>query len=233
MTKPVFRSLWLGRLPYPRALELQEALAAARASGIVPHTLLLLEHPETYTLGRCGDEANLLIPRETLARLGVEIHRVDRGGDITFHGPGQLVGYPILALGNRSRDIKGYVASLEETLILALASFGVTAQRVPSYPGVWVGEEKIASIGIRVDARAVTRHGFALNVNTDLSFFRWIVPCGIQGKSVTSLSRILRRTVPLPEVAEIVADCFGKVFRMKRIRLDSLREAFLPSQTTV
>lgn len=229
MTKPFFRSCWLGRLAYRQALELQEALAAARAHGTVPDTLLLLEHPETYTLGRRGKEENLLAPREALERLGVEIHRVDRGGDITFHGPGQLVGYPILALENRAREVKLYVANLEETLILALASFGVSAQRLPSHPGVWVGDEKIASIGVRIDARAVTRHGFALNVNTDLTFFRWIVPCGIVGKSVTSLSRVLGRTLPLPEVADLVADCFGKVFRMERVRLDSASEALVPS----
>lgn len=229
MTKPVFRSCWLGRLPYREALDFQEALATARASGSVPDTLLLLEHPETYTLGRRGNETNLLASHETLARLGVEIHRADRGGDITFHGPGQLVGYPILALGTRAREIKSYVANLEETLILALASFGVTAHRLPMFPGVWVGEAKIASIGVRVDARTVTRHGFALNVNTDLAFFRWIVPCGILGKPVTSLSRILGRTLPLPEVADIVADCFSKVFRMERVRLDSPSEALVPS----
>jgi len=216
-------------MPYRQALELQEALAAARACGAVPDTLLLLEHPETYTLGRRGDERNLLVPRETLDRLGVEVHRVDRGGDITFHGPGQLIGYPILALGRYARDIKRYIAKLEETLILALASVGVSGHRLPSYPGVWVGEEKIASIGVRVDARTVTRHGFALNVNTDLAFFRWIVPCGIVGKSVTSLSCVLGRSLPLPEVADLVADCFGRVFRMERIRLDSASEVLLPS----
>jgi len=124
---------------------------------------------------------------------------------------------------------KLYVANLEEILILALASFGVSAQRLPSHPGVWVGDEKIASIGVRIDARAVTHHGFALNVNTDLTFFRWIVPCGIVGKSVTSLSRILGRALPLREVAEIVADCFGKVFRMERVRFDSASEALVPS----
>lgn len=229
MWSSVFRSRWLGRVPYQKALDLQEALAAARASGTVPDTLLLLEHPETYTLGRQGNEANLLVPREALARLGVEIHRTDRGGDVTFHGPGQLVGYPILALGDRAREIKRYIANLEETLIRALASFGVSAQRLPPYPGVWVGEEKIASIGVRVDAQRVTRHGFALNVNTDLRFFHWIVPCGILGKTVTSLSRILGRTLALPEVAEVVADCFGRVFRMERIQVDSAGEPLVPS----
>ncbi len=229
MRPAVFRSCWLGRVPYQKALDLQEALAEARASGTVPDTLLLLEHPETYTLGRHGSEANLLVPREALARLGVEIHRTDRGGDITFHGPGQLVGYPILALGERAREVKRYVANLEETLILALASFGVSARRLPPYPGVWVGEEKIASIGVRVDARRVTRHGFALNVNTDLEFFRWIVPCGIVGKTMTSLSRVLGRSLALEEVADVVADCFGRVFGLERIQVDSAGEPLVPS----
>lgn len=212
---------WLGRMEYTSALKLQEEVAGALATGRTVDTLLLMEHPATYTLGRRGKQENLLVSQESLVSQGAAVYRVDRGGDVTFHGPGQLVGYPILDLKNRRRDVVRYLRQLEEALISALDSFGVTARRIPGYTGVWVGEEKIAAIGVKVDAKGITRHGFALNVTTDLQYFSRIVPCGIRDKPVTSVAHVLGRAPELVRVAQSVAGFFGEVFCMDVIQVDA------------
>ena len=186
------RELWvveLGRRAYADALELQRAVARARISGDIPQdALLLVEHPPVVTLGRSSKDAHLLNDASALAQRGVELHEVERGGDVTFHGPGQLVGYPIIDLKRHKQDLHWYLRQVEEILIRALATFEIPAQREPKYTGVWTGGRKIASIGVH--ARDwVTWHGFALNVTTELSYFDLIVPCGIPDVRMTSVER--------------------------------------------
>ena len=177
----------LGLTPYEEALTLQRRLAALRAEGQVGDLLLLLQHPPVITLGRAGQKGHLLVPESSLAVLGIEFLEVERGGDITYHGPGQLVGYPILNLAEHGRDLHRYLRRLEGVLIGTLSTFGITAARWIGRTGVWVAGRKIASIGIHL-SRWVTRHGFALNVDMDLAPFELIVPCGIQGVKVTSMA---------------------------------------------
>ena len=202
---------WLGRVDYRRALDLQMRICASRKLDRVPDALLLLEHPPTITLGRNGKWNNLLVPDETLRARGVERYEIDRGGDITFHGPGQVVGYPILKLQASERDVHRYMRNLEECLIRTLRSFGIESGRRERYTGVWTSRGKVAAMGVHI-SRWVTRHGFALNVNTDLSYYDLIVPCGITGKPVTSMERLLSRPVNLGEVVNRVATEFAAVF---------------------
>src|SRR2546423_2635232 len=183
-------------------MSLQEKLVEMRQKELVADQLLLLEHPPVITLGRGGDAANLLAASETLRRDGVRFFETTRGGDITYHGPGQLVGYPILHLGEGRRDVRKYVTMLEEVLIRTAAEYGIEAGRAEGRRGIWVGNEKIAAIGVRI-ARWVTSHGFALNVNTNLEHFRLITPCGIQGSGVTSIARLMGREVPLDDVRAV------------------------------
>ncbi|MFQ6058441.1 MAG: lipoyl(octanoyl) transferase LipB [Anaerolineae bacterium] len=197
--------------PYDRALELQHRLVAARKEGRGEDVLILLEHPPVITLGRRADESHITASPELLARLGIRVHRVERGGDVTYHGPGQIVGYPILDLRGHRQDVGWYVHSLEEVLIRALADFGVAAQRVEGAVGVWVGDGKIAAIGARIESW-VTYHGFALNVDPDLRHFDLIIPCGIQDKAVTSMRRVLGQPVDLSAVRRRLAQRFGEVF---------------------
>jgi len=192
------------RQPYLPVWERQRELAADRAAGRVGDLLLLLEHEHVYTLGRRGDAANLRVDPATLARLGVACHRVDRGGDITYHGPGQLVGYPIVRLRGAGRGVRAYVDALEMALIAVAAAFGIAATALPGRPGVWVGGQKLAALGITV-SRGVAYHGFALNVAPDLAYFARIVPCGIADAGVTSLAALLGRTVTIEEVVPICA----------------------------
>lgn len=196
------------RLPQPQPyLPLwawQQQLAAARAAGQLGDLLLLLEHEHVYTLGRRGDAAHLLADEAALARLGVACHRVDRGGDITYHGPGQLVGYPIVRLRGAGRSVRAYVSALEAALIEVAATFGIAAVSIPGRSGVWVGRRKLAALGIAV-SRGVAYHGFALNVAPDLAHFARIVPCGIADAGVTSLAALLKRAVAVEEVAPICA----------------------------
>src|SRR3954454_4161260 len=168
----------LGRVGYGEALELQQQLASQRKRGLIPDQLLLLEHPHVITLGRNGHIENLLAGDDILSRAGIAFHPTDRGGDFTYHGPGQLVGYPILDLRDWKRDVGAYVRAVEETIILTLADYGIEGGRIPTLTGVWVDGRKIAAIGVHL-SRWVTSHGFALNVNTDLSYFQYIVPCGL------------------------------------------------------
>jgi len=213
----------LGRVPYDEAWDLQRRLGDLRAREEIPDTLLLLEHPPTYTLGRRGDPANILLSRETLKKLGVAVFDVDRGGDVTYHGPGQLVGYPIMLVEDR-RDLLRYIRNLEEVLMRTLSEFEITAGRIDGLSGVWIGSEKIAAIGVKMGR--VTSHGFALNVSTDLSYFEHIIPCGIRGKGVTSMHLRLDHTPSLEEVASMTAHHFGHVFGREMVTLQA--PTFLP-----
>ncbi len=218
----------LGRLAFSDALELQRAVSAARITGVVPEdVLLLVEHPPVVTLGRSTKGDNLHISDALLAARGVERFDIERGGDATFHGPGQLVGYPIIDLKQHTQDLHWYLRQVEQALIVALAGVGLTAGRVAKYTGVWIDDRKIASIGVH--ARDwVTRHGFALNVDTDLSYFDLFVPCGIADVVMTSTARELGSSAPtLERMASLTAAAFGTVFSLTpvatpRAELDTL-----------
>jgi lipoyl(octanoyl) transferase len=199
----------LGRTDYGTALELQRQLIAERQQGLIPDQLLLLEHPHVITLGRNGKAANLLASDEVLSRAGIAFYPTDRGGDVTYHGPGQLVGYPIMDLREWQRDVGAYVRAVEQTIIDTLADYGISAGRIPKLTGVWVDDRKIAAIGVHI-SRWVTSHGFALNVSTDLSYFQYIVPCGLT-KPVTSMAALGVRA-GLREVGQTLAAHFGRVF---------------------
>jgi lipoyl(octanoyl) transferase len=201
-----------GRMDYLAAWEHQRALVRQRSAGAIGDTLLLLEHPHTYTLGRSTKDGHLLIGPDELAAQSIALVESDRGGDITYHGPGQVVGYPILKLSQHGGDLLRYLRLLEETLIIALGSYGVAAGRIAGLTGVWVGEEKIAAIGVKLSASGITQHGFALNVTTDLRFFQQIIPCGIADKGVTSLERVIGAALPRAQVEQRVAAAFGEVF---------------------
>jgi lipoyl(octanoyl) transferase len=196
-------------MEYGAAFELQQRLVEERKRGAIPDQLLLVEHPHTITLGRNGHLENLLAGEEALRAAGIAFHPSDRGGDITYHGPGQAVGYPILDLREWKRDVGAYVRAIEEVMILALADFGVDAARVRGCTGAWVGDRKIGAIGVHI-SRWVTSHGFALNVNTDLSYFGYIVPCGL-AKPVTSMAELGARA-SLAEINARLAARFGQVF---------------------
>jgi lipoyl(octanoyl) transferase len=199
----------LGRIDYASALQLQQQLAADRKQGRVPDQLLLLEHPHVITMGRNGHVENLLADDDIMSRAGIAFFPTDRGGDVTYHGPGQLVGYPILDLREWQRDVGAYVRAVEETIIATLADYGIEAGRIPKLTGVWVGERKIAAIGVHL-SRWVTSHGFALNVSTDLSYFQYIVPCGLT-KPVTSMAALGVRA-SLDEVGAKLAVHFARIF---------------------
>jgi lipoyl(octanoyl) transferase len=204
---------FLGRIPYAEAVELQHAVQAALKREEGPERLLLLEHPHVYTLGRNADAADVLASPEQLRARGVEVAECDRGGQVTYHGPGQLVGYPIVNLSPDRRDVRRYVRDLQETLIRTLAEYGIRAEprEGQSFVGVWVGEEKIASIGVHL-SRWVTTHGFALNVSTDLSYFSGIIPCGLHQVRMTSIERLIGKAPALAEVAAGYARHFGEIF---------------------
>src|SRR5579862_2433107 len=201
----------LGLIDYAAALELQRRKVAERKTGAIPDTLLLLEHPHVYTLGRNARQENMLASAEFLAARGAQVFPTDRGGDVTYHGPGQLVGYPILDLTQHRRDISWYMRSLEEVFIRVAGDFGAHAGRLPGAAGVWVGDNKLVAMGVHV-SRWVTSHGFAFNVSTDLSYFAHIVPCGLHGKGVTSLQHLAGKSVEMETVIEKVLLHFGDVF---------------------
>jgi lipoyl(octanoyl) transferase len=204
----------LGRVGYAEALELQRERVAQRKAGTIPDTLLLLEHPHVYTLGRNAKKENLLVSAKWLVAQGVQVFETDRGGDVTYHGPGQLVGYPILDLTRHRRDISWYMRSLEEVCIGVAGDLGIEAGRIAGVPGVWVGNDKLVAMGVHL-SRWVTSHGFAFNVNTDLRYFEWIVPCGLPGKGVTSLEKLLGRPVEMRAVTERVIERFAGVFGLE------------------
>jgi lipoyl(octanoyl) transferase len=219
---------WLGLVGYDQGLQLQERAVEGLRSNDAPEQLLLLEHPHVFTLGRGADSSNILADQQQLQTNSVEVHETGRGGDVTYHGPGQLVGYPIINLKPDRCDVHRYIRDIEEVLIRTIAEFGVTGTRIPGLTGVWVGNEKIGAIGVRI-ARWITSHGFALNITTDLNYFKMIVPCGISGKGVTSLSLVTGRQIELGEVAQVVASQFGKVFGRRIILPDSAQSAPLAS----
>jgi lipoyl(octanoyl) transferase len=203
----------LGLIPYAEALELQRQLVEQRKAGAIGDQLLLLQHPPVITLGvkARNDRSHVLETPEGLAARGIELVETGRGGDVTYHGPGQLVGYPIIDLNPDRRDVHRYVRDLEEVLIRAVGEFGVIAGRSAGLTGVWVGDAKLAAIGVRI-ARWVTSHGFSLNVGTNLDHFRLIVPCGIADKTVTSLDELSGRAVPMNSVESAVCHAFADVF---------------------
>jgi len=199
----------LGRMNYSDALAVQQEIAAERKQGLGSDHLLFVEHPHVVTIGRNGHEENVLAPEETLRRAGIELYETDRGGDVTYHGPGQIVGYPIMDLREWKRDVGAFVRGIEEVLIDTLADFGVEARRIAKCTGVWVGEGKIAAIGIHL-SRWISTHGWALNVSTDLRYFQYIVPCGL-AKPVTSMTELGVRADP-EDVKAALARHFGKTF---------------------
>jgi len=207
----------LGLVDYAKGLCVQRDRAAARKADLIPDTLLLLEHPHVYTLGRNAKKDNILLSAEQLTTRGVQVFEIDRGGDVTYHGPGQLVGYPILDLAQHRRDIAWYMRTLEEVLIAVARDYGIEAKRLAGAPGVWVGNDKLAAMGVHI-SRWVTSHGFAFNVNTDLRYFGWIVPCGLRDKGVTSLQKLLGRQVDMDEVAERAVHHFGEVFDLEMVK---------------
>jgi lipoyl(octanoyl) transferase len=233
----------LGLVNYQNAWDLQNRLAQEISRGDHPPSLLLLQHPHTYTFGRSGHRENLIWDQDELERRGISVHWVDRGGDITYHGPGQLVGYPLLPLDTQGlkvdpasssarlprADYVGYLRKLEEALIEALAQIGLAGQRVEGMTGVWLPPEayrkagdpphegklppaKVAAIGVKVDVHGVTRHGFALNVNPDMSYWEGIIGCGLEGYPVTSLAQVLPSAPSMESVSDAVVSAFGKVF---------------------
>ncbi|MEM9730552.1 MAG: lipoyl(octanoyl) transferase LipB [Myxococcota bacterium] len=201
----------LGTIGYAEAHELQKRLQGKRIAGEIEDVVLLLEHRPVVTLGRSAREQHILSPPELLEARGVEVHEVGRGGDVTYHGPGQLVGYPIIDLKPDRRDVRKYVWSLEETMIRTCRDLGLEASRIDGLNGTWIGDRKVGAVGVRI-SRWVTMHGFALNANTDLSHFDWIVPCGIDDKQVTSLSRELDRDVGVDDVIERTAEHFAHLY---------------------
>lgn len=238
----------LGLVPYEQAWDLQNRLAAEIASGAQPATLLLLEHPHTYTFGRSGHSENLLWDESELVRRSIHLHWVDRGGDITYHGPGQLVGYPLLQLSTEGLQINpnngsgrlpqadyvGYLRKLEKMLIKVLAKFGVVGYQVPGLTGVWLQPDdpfsptnpakdlrkplaKIAAIGVKIDVKGVSRHGFALNVNPDMSYWDGIIGCGLKDSQVTSLEEVLQPAPSMQQVREAAMDAFGEIFEFNMV----------------
>ena len=224
---PAPRSLhwaYLGRVPYGEAVALQHAVRDALRRGEGPERLLLLEHPHVYTLGRNAAAGDVLAGPEWLRGRGVEVAECDRGGQATYHGPGQLVGYPVINLSPDRRDIRRYVRDLQEVLVRTLADFGVVAEgrSEQAFIGVWAGAEKIASIGVHL-SRWITTHGFALNVSTDLSYFGGIVPCGLHGVGITSIERLTGRAPALPEVAAACARHCAAVFARQPVEAEPPR----------
>jgi lipoyl(octanoyl) transferase len=243
----VIHLLQLGRVPYAEGLAIQQQIIAARQANEIGDTLLLLEHPPVLTLGRNSTRANILATGDLLAHKGVEIHEINRGGDVTYHGPGQLVGYPIFDLRGDLPGKRGphlgpvdFVRLMEEALIFTCKDFGVPAQRICKRTGVWtiaggtIPEKKIAAIGIHV-SQAVTSHGFALNVTTDLRDFEWIIPCGITDRTVTSLELEAATTThpTMPRAADSIARNFGRVFQGQILAVESLNELLASPEAAV
>src|SRR5262245_18131439 len=216
---PICETNFIGLTPYDKAHSLQVDLVEQRKRDEITDQFLLLEHPHVITLGRAANRENILADDATRARFGVELFETGRGGDVTYHGPGQLVGYPIIKLLPGHQDIRRYVRNIQEVLIRVASDFGVEAEpRDGDFVGVWVGDEKLAAIGVRI-TRWVTMHGFAFNVTTDLNYFQLIVPCGIRGHGVTSLQKLLGRPVEMGEVARSAARHFGDVYDRQIVQL--------------
>jgi lipoyl(octanoyl) transferase len=204
----------LETVPYEEAFELQKRLVKMRAQDTIKDTLILLEHPPVLTVTRKATLKNILVSPEELEEKGISLCHTNRGGDITYHGPGQLVGYPIMNLKAHGKDLHGYVRNIEEIIIKLLKDYTITAHRDKNNPGVWVGEEKIAAVGIAVKSSWTTMHGFSFNINPDLSHYSLIVPCGISDKGVTSLARLLGKTISRKDVCEKLIQHYGEVFNL-------------------
>jgi len=215
ISEKVYLADYLGVIPYEPALKLQQRLVQTRAEGKVPDVLLLLQHPPVFTIGRFRGTEDIVVPRETLRQKGIDVFHTNRGGSITYHGPGQLVGYPILNLKENGLGVREYIWKLEEVIIKLLLTLGIQGHRVTNYPGVWVDEGEICSIGIHV-SHHITMHGFALNVNTNLGHFEYINPCGIKGKVMTSVSKILGYPLEAEAIIEALLDSFSATFGLKR-----------------
>jgi lipoate-protein ligase B len=222
-----------GITPYVRAWDLQQTMVPARRDAVITDGLILLEHEPVFTIGRSTRPEHLLVPRDTLRAQGFGVYEIERGGSITYHGPRQLVGYPILHLGGFGNDVVGYMRRLEESVLRTLRVFDIDADRRQGFPGVWVGERKIGAVGVAVK-RKVTMHGFALNVDPDLSHFDLINPCGL-GKPVTSMARVLGRPVTLEEVAPVYAAQFEALFdlRLSPMTWDGLVALAAPDQAAL
>jgi lipoate-protein ligase B len=210
---------YLGLVPYDLALRLQQALLSTRADGLVPDVLLLLQHPPVFTLGRFRGEEDIIVPRERLTREGIAVFHANRGGSVTYHGPGQLVGYPVLNLKEKGLSVRQYIWSLEEVVIMLLHSIGIHGNRVADHRGVWVGDKKICSVGINV-SRGISTHGFALNVNTKLHCFQYIRPCGLESEVMTSISQLSGRSAEVETVISDAIRCFSQVFGLDCRRRD-------------
>ena len=214
----------LGITDYKEAWDLQRLIFNQVVSGESLDTFVLLEHPNTYTLGKIADKKNLIGSSKYLGENNISVYEIDRGGDITYHGPGQIVGYPIINLENWKKDTHKYLRALEEVIILTCKNYGLDAIRNPKYTGVWIGDKKIAAIGIKI-SKWVTMHGFAFNVNTDLSLYNGIVPCGIKDKEVTSLQKGLNREINISEVKVALLENFKLVFNYESVK--EINEAVL------
>ncbi len=228
----ICQTTYLGLTDYIKAHDLQKAIASHVGDGSQPHTLLLLEHPHVYTMGRRAKDADVLLSPQQIVQRGVQVQWTDRGGEATYHGPGQLVGYPILDLHKLGMGPIKYVRSLEEVLIRTLATFDIKSSRIEKLTGVWVGNFKIAAIGVHI-SRGVTTHGFALNVCPDLSYFDGIVPCGITNKGVTSMERVLSAPVKIEDVLPALIGKFGEVFGFESVQMSkALAAGFVKSTAT-
>ncbi len=222
----------LGFIDYQQAWDLQKKTFELRVKNQIPDILFLLEHPNTYTLGKTADHNNLVGSEEYLTSNEISVYDIDRGGDITYHGPGQIVGYPIISLNDWKKDTHKYLRALEETIIQTCSEYGITGSREPKYTGVWVEDRKIAAIGIKV-SRWITMHGFAFNVNTDLSFFSGIIPCGITDKDVTSIKREIKRKADIDEIKTSLIKNFTKIFEYTNVSQVTREEIFSVNLTTV
>ena len=220
LSKKVYVVDYLGVIPYELALNLQEELMQARAEGAIPDVLLLLQHPPVFTVGRFRGEEDIIVPLEILTQETMSVVHTNRGGGITYHDPGQLVGYPILNLKEHGLGVREYIWKLEAAVIKLLLDLGIQGHRIAKYPGVWVGEEKICSVGIHV-SQCITMHGFALNVNTNLRHFEYINPCGINSKVMTSLSKILGYPLETEVIIGALLDSFSVIFGLDLKRVDN------------
>ncbi len=216
-SKRVYVADYLGLVPYESALNLQQRLRQARAEGSIPDIMLLLQHPPVFTIGRFRGEEDIIVPPWKLRQEGITVFHTSRGGSSTYHGPGQLVGYPILNLKENRIGVREYIWKLEAVIIELLRSLGIRGHRVAKYPGIWVNEEKVCSIGIHV-SHHITMHGFALNIDTDLRHFEYINPCGIKDKVMTCISKLLGHPIEVEVVTGALLDTFSAIFELKRER---------------
>jgi lipoate-protein ligase B len=206
-------------MPYEYALKLQQRLAKSRAEGSIPDALILLQHPAVLTIGRFRGQENIIVPQEILTQEGIEVFHTDRGGDITYHGPGQLVGYPVLNLKENHLSVREYIWKLEEVIIELLLALDIRGHRVNKHPGVWVGEKKVCSVGIRIK-HCITMHGFAVNVSNDLRYFKYIRPCGLRSEVMTSLLELMRRPIEVETIVGNLIDSFSETFGLKSVQGD-------------